>query len=171
MSMTRHTTLDTIRFFPTRWPFAKLTVLWPDRQCYSLDQSSFRKLLILDLLSVIFCDPQFMGFNVFQEHPAEGNSSLLSHPSQDSCRLWLTNHSALLLLALKGNPSLAFSRVLSLLIVISPSWLKYLMLFNKRNGNRWPKSEKVEPSEVASRAFLDQPKKTNNRLQKLMLFG
>ena len=42
---------------------------------------------------------------------------------------------------------------------------------NKRNMNCWLKSEKVEPSEVASRAFLDQLKKTNNRSQKLMLFG
>ena len=74
-------------------------------------------------------------------------------------------------MAIKGNPSPAFSGVLLPLIVISPSWLKYLMLFNKRNRNHWPKSEKVEPSEVASRAFLDQPKKINNRSQKLMLFG
>ena len=76
-----------------------------------------------------------------------------------------------MLLAIKGNPSLALSRVLLPLIVISPSWIKYLMPFNKRNENCWPKSKKVEPSEVASRAFLDQPKKTNNRSQKLMLFG
>jgi len=39
------------------------------------------------------------------------------------------------------------------------------------NGNCWPKSEKVEPSEVASRTFLDQPKKTSNKSQKLMLSG
>ena len=76
-----------------------------------------------------------------------------------------------MLLAIKGNPSLALSRVLLPLIVISPSWIKYLMPFNKRNKNCWPKLKKIEPSEVASRAFLDQPKKTNNRSQKLMLFG
>ena len=76
-----------------------------------------------------------------------------------------------MLLAIKGNPSPAFSGVLLPLIVISPSWLKYLTPFNKRNGNRWLKSEKVEPSKAASRAFLDQPKKTNNRSQKLMPFG
>ena len=77
---------------------------------------------------------------------------------------------ALLLLAIKGNPSLAFSGVLLPLIIISPPWLKYLTPFNKRNENHWLKSEKVEPSKAASRAFLDQPKKINNRLQKLMLF-
>ena len=76
-----------------------------------------------------------------------------------------------MLLAIKGNPSPAFSRVLLPLIIISPSWLKYLTPFNKRNGDRWLKSEKVEPSEAASRAFLDQPKKANNRSSELMLFG
>ena len=49
------------------------------------------------------------------------------------------------------------------MIVISPPWLKYPMPFNKRNRNYWPKSEKVEPSKVASRAFLDQPKKISNK--------
>ena len=76
-----------------------------------------------------------------------------------------------MLLAIKGNPSPAFFGVLLPLIVTSPSWLKYLTPFNKRNGNHWLKSEKVEPSETASRASLDQPKKTNNRSQKLMPFG
>ena len=76
-----------------------------------------------------------------------------------------------MLLAIKGNLFPAISRVLLPLIVISPSWLKYLMSFNKRNENRWPKSEKVEPSEAASRVFLDQSKKGNNRSWKLMLFG
>ena len=155
------TTLDPIRSFPIRWPFAEFAILWPDRQFYSPDQISFRKLLILDLLIVIFCNSQFIGFGFFQEHTAEGNSSLLSYPSQNSCRLRLANHSSLLLLALKGNPSPVFSRILLPSIVISPSWLKYLMPFNKRNGNCWPKSEKVKPSKVASRAFLDQPKRTN----------
>ena len=76
-----------------------------------------------------------------------------------------------MLLAIKDNPSPAFSRVLLPLIVISPSWLKYPTPFNKRNGNRWSKSEKVEPSEAALRVFLDQSKKANNRSWKLMLFG
>ena len=57
------------------------------------------------------------------------------------------------------------------MIVISPPWLKYLMPFNNSNRNYWLKSEKAEPSEVASRAFLDQPKKINTESQKLMLFG
>ena len=83
-----------------------------------------------------------MGINVCQEHAAEGNSSLLSHPSQDSGRLRLIDHSAtshaliqfelpkerlhcvyaqvhkaitsaLLLLVTKGNLFSAFPRVLS----------------------------------------------------------
>ena len=56
------------------------------------------------------------------------------------------------------------------MIVISPPWLEYPTPLNKRNKNYWPKSEKAEPSEVASRTFLDQPKRINNRSQKLMLF-
>ena len=57
------------------------------------------------------------------------------------------------------------------MVIASPFWPKYLMPSNRRNRNYWPKSEKAEPSEVASRVFLDQPKKTNNRSQRLMLFG
>ena len=53
ISITRHTTFDPIRSFPIRWPFAGFAVLSPDRQFYSPDQISFRKLLILDLLIVI----------------------------------------------------------------------------------------------------------------------
>ena len=56
------------------------------------------------------------------------------------------------------------------MIVISLPWLKYLMPLNKRNRNCWPKSEKVEPSEVASRVSLDKPKRISNKSQKLMPF-
>ena len=51
------------------------------------------------------------------------------------------------------------------MIATSPIWLKSPIPLSRRNRNCWPKSEKAEPSEVASRTFLDQPKKISKIIE------